>query len=110
MSSSLTRLALAPLRLRAASVLAARAPSRQRRHHSYSCAPPQLNPTVFDKYMKLNPGPTVMATYVWIDGTGEVCCNVVGEEGRGGCEITSMATEIITMTMRKENEDYSNEY
>ena len=73
MSASLARLVLASLRPRAAPLLAARASGcQQRRHHSYSCAPPQLNPTVFDKYMKLDTGSTVMATYVWIDGTGEV--------------------------------------
>lgn len=72
MSASLARLVLASLRPRAAPLLAARASGcQQRRHHSYSCAPPQLNPTVFDKYMKLDTGSTVMATYVWIDGTGE---------------------------------------
>ena len=46
MSTTLTRLALAPLRLRAAPALAAKVPSYQKRHCSYSCAPPQLNPTV----------------------------------------------------------------
>ena len=46
MSTTLTRLALTPLRLRTAPALAAKVPSYQKRHCSYSCAPPQLNPTV----------------------------------------------------------------
>ena len=46
MSTTLTRLALTPLRLRTAPALAAKVPSYQKRHRSYSCAPPQLNPTV----------------------------------------------------------------
>ena len=46
MSTTLTRLALTPLRLRAAPALAAKVPSYQKRHRSYCCAPPQLNPTV----------------------------------------------------------------
>ena len=46
MSTTLTRLALAPLWLHAAPALAAKVTSYQKRHRSYSCAPPQPNPTV----------------------------------------------------------------
>ena len=39
----------------------------------------RLDSTITERYMRLDQGSNVLATYIWIDGTG-----VVRGEGRGG--------------------------
>jgi len=44
-----------------------------RHHHCEgNMATWRLDSTVTERYMKLDQGDNVLATYVWIDGTGEV--------------------------------------
>ena len=51
-----------------------------RRHHcGGDMATWRLDSTITERYMRLDQGSNVLATYIWIDGTG-----VVRGEGRGG--------------------------
>lgn len=45
--------------------------AKRHQHTSQSNIAHNLDPTVYDRYMQLPIGDAVMATYIWIDGTGQ---------------------------------------
>lgn len=50
----------------------------------------RLDSTVTERYMKLDQGDNVLATYVWIDGTGEV-----RRKGGGGMLLQSEEIRVL---------------